>query len=134
MFWFRKSPQPLPQIIVGELTVTLHPQENWWQFFYHGVEFIAFQRSFVLPACVELDSMLRTVDELLPELRERLRAGSTDHGITVVEGPLQLSIDLSAWTETQTFSVTPGGGPDWGDLGATFLVRHGAIVEEIWLD
>ena len=134
MFWFRKPPQQLPCITVGELRITFHPKATWWQFFYRETEFNAYGRAFMLPPLSELDDILRTTGELLSELRARLLAVSRAHALTDEAGELQLSIDLSSWAEERVFAITFVDGPQGVDLGGTFVIRSGQIVDEIWLD
>ncbi len=107
---------------------------EWWQFAYRGTEFLSFEPVLVLPTKAQLDSILSTLESLMPELRNRLKKGLSEWGDAMLDDGETYSVDVKDFANDGTFSVSWSGGASWGDMGVDYTIKDHAIIDESWGD
>lgn len=131
---FSKSPKPNPKITIEGIEVEFHRDSEWWGFTYRGTEFTAFEPVLMMPSKAELDSILSTVEALMPELRARLKKGLTEWCDSKLDNGETYSIDVKDFVRERTFSISWSDGALWGDIGVDFTIKDNAIIDESWGD
>lgn len=133
-FFSRKLPLPTPGITVNGLEIQCSQPDGYWSFSYRGTDFHASNRSFVLPSTTDLDSILASIEALMPEMRSRLVKGLEGWGDARLDSGESLSVELSDFATDRSYCVTWSDGEGWGDMAADFTIRDGTIVDEGWGD
>src|SRR6185295_17299423 len=119
---FSKTPKPNPKLTVEGIEIEFHRDHEWWGFTYHGTEFSSFEPVLILPAKAEIDSILRTLESLKPEMRTRLKKGLSEWGESKLDDGETYSVDVKDFARERTFSVSWSDGASWGDMGVDFTI------------
>jgi hypothetical protein len=131
---FSKTPKPDPKISFEGIEFTFHRGDEWWEFTYRGTEFLSFEPVLVLPTKAQLDSILSTLDSLMPELRTRLKNGLSEWGESKLDDGEKYFVDVQEFAKDGTFSVSWSDGASWGDMGVEYTIQGHEIVDESWGD
>lgn len=131
---FTKTPKPNPKITFEGIEFTFHRDDEWWEFTYRGTEFISFGPALILPTKAQLDSILSTLQSLMPELRMRLEKGLSEWSDGKLDDGEKYSVDVREFAKDGTFSVSWFDGASWGDMGAEYTIKGQVIVDESWGD
>lgn len=131
----KRPPKPIPKIVVNGLEIFCGGDGDGWDFTYRGVDFVCFDPVLMLPSEEELDRMLKTLEDLAPEMRQRIIERFSDSPIrdSATDGVSRM-VDLAGFGKEGTISVSWSGGDGWGDLGVEFVIKDGTIIEEHWGD
>ena len=131
---FSKTPKPNPKISFEGVEFTFQRDHEWWEFTYRGTEFCSFEPVLTLPTKTQLDSILSTLESLMPELRKRLEKGLSEWSDSKLDDGETYSVDVKEFTRDGTFSVSWSGGASWGDMGVEYTIKDRAILDESWGD
>lgn len=132
---FSKTPKPNPKIAFEGIEFRFHRDHEWWEFTYRGQEFCSFVSALSMPTKAELDSIVSTVESLMPEMRKRLAKGLAEWGDdSKLDDGETYSISVEGFAADRSFSVSWSGGVSWGDLGVDFTINDHAITDESWGD
>lgn len=130
---FSKTPKPNPAITIEGIEITFDLHHELWKFTYEATDFVAYGHDFTLPFRADLDSILKTIDTLKPEMLARLQKGLADWDAKLNDGESYL-INIHDFTADKSFTVSWSGGKSWGDLGVDFTIQNQTIIDEVWGD
>jgi len=131
---FSKTPKPNPKITFEGIEFSFHGDHEWWKFTYRGTEFSSFEPVLILPTKAQLDSILSTLESLMPELRTRLEKGLREWSYSKLDDGETRWVDVKDFAKDGTFSVSWSGGASWGDMGVDFTIKGHEIIDESWGD
>ncbi|MGV3755074.1 MAG: hypothetical protein ACO1QS_06805 [Verrucomicrobiota bacterium] len=131
---FSKTPKPNPKITFEGIEFTFHRDHEWWSFTYRGTDFNSFEPVLILPTKAQLDSILSTLESLMPELRTRLKKGLSEWSDSKLDDGETCSLDVQEFAKDGTFSVSWSDGASWGDMGVEYTIKDHAIIDESWGD
>jgi hypothetical protein len=134
MGFFSKTPKTNPKITFEGIEFTFHCDCEQWEFTYCGTRFSSFEPVLTLPSKAQLDSIVSTLKSLMPEMRARLKKGLSEWGNSKIDDGESYSLDVNAFVNDSTFTVTWSDGKSWGDLIAEFTIQDNAIIDESWGD
>jgi hypothetical protein len=131
---FSKTPKLIPKITFEGIEFSYHRDHDWWEFTYRGTEFCSFEPVLNLPTKAQLDSILSTLESLMPQLRTRLEKGLREWTESKLNEGETHSVDVKDFAKDGTFTVSWSGGASWGDMGVDFTINGQEIVDESWGD
>lgn len=131
---FSKTPKPDPKITFEGIEFTFHRDHEWWEFTYRGTDFSSFEPVLNLPTKAQFDSILSTLESLMPELKTRLKKGLNEWSDSKIDDGETYSVDVKQFAKDGTFSVSWSGGASWGDMGVEYTINNHAIIDESWGD
>ncbi len=132
---FSKKPKPDPKIKFEGVEFTFHRTYEWWEFTYRGTEFSSHDLLFELQTKAELDSILSTLETLMPEFKMRVEKGLKEWSETSLGDGVSYSVDLTNPSKDGSYSVSWSGGEEsWGDMAVDFTIKDHKIIDESWGD
>ena len=131
---FSKTPKPNPKMTFEGIEFTFHRDNEWWEFTYRGTKFSSFEPVLILPTKAQLDSILSTIESLMPELRIRLKKGLSEWSYSKIDEGETYSVDVKAFARDGVFSVSWSDCASWGDMGVQYTIKNNAIIDESWGD
>lgn len=134
---FSRTPKANPKITAQGIEIEFCRSLEVWRFSYRGIDFLSCETSLVLPSIAELDTLLATVEALMPEMKSRLRKGLAEWLDTKPDQGESFLVDIGNYATEGSIRVawsneTESGG--WGDMGADFKIKDRAIIDESWGD
>ncbi|WP_254509634.1 hypothetical protein [Anatilimnocola floriformis] len=134
MWLFSQTPKLNPKITFEGIEFTFHREDEWWEFTYRGTAFSSFEPVLIMPMKTQLDSILSTLETLMPELRTKLRSGLSEWSDATLDSGETYSIDVKDFANDGAFSVSWSNCASWGDIGVEYTIKDHAIIDESWSD
>ena len=131
---FSKTPKPNPMIAFEGIEFLFHRDHELWEFTYRGTRFSSFAPVLILPTKAQLDSILSTLESLMPELRTRLQNGLKEWSDSTLDDGETQRVDVKDFVSDGIFFVSWSDGASWGDLGVEFTIKESSIIDESWGD
>src|SRR5690349_41041 len=125
---FSKKSKANPAVEIDGIKIEYDLANEYWQFSRKGADFVAYSATFIIPSEALLSSILADIENLQPEMIQRLsKEVKANDGETFL-------INLTDLHAQDSFEVSWSSGKSWGDMGVDFTIRNHAITDESWGD
>jgi hypothetical protein len=131
---FSKNPKSNPAITVEGIQITFDLHHKLWEFTYLATDFVAYSHDFTLPPRADLDSILKTIEALKPEMLARLQKEFADWDDAKLNDGESYVVNVHDFTAEKSFIVSWSDGKSWGDMGVDFTIQNQTIIYECWGD